>query len=267
MRPVPLGLPGELYIGGAGVARGYLGRAAETAGRFSPDPFSEERGARLFRSGDLARWRNDGELLFLGRVDHQVKIRGFRVEPGEVEAALVAQPGVRAAVVVPREGSGGDGRLDAYLVRTNPSDASVSSAEVRRGLRDVLPRHMIPATITVLDALPLTASGKVDRQALPTPDRSPDARGEGSRPPRDDVERRLARLWEEVLEVHPVGVDEDFFDLGGHSLLAIRLLARIEEEFGRALPLSALFVGCDDRRPRRPYSRAANAKRVLGRRS
>jgi thioesterase domain-containing protein/acyl carrier protein len=243
MRPVPPGLPGELYIGGAGVARGYLGRAGETAERFTPDPFSEERGARLFRSGDLARWRNDGELEFLGRVDHQVKIQGFRVEPGEVESALVAYPGVSAAAVVARRSADGVGRLDGYVVRADAHDELVSPASIRRGLRDVLPRHMIPATVTVLGALPLTTSGKVDRHALPAPERSLVARGEASQPPRNDIERRLARLWEEVLDVHPVGIDDNFFELGGHSLLAIRLLARIEEEFGRALPLASLFVG------------------------
>ncbi len=239
LRPVPVGLPGELYIGGAGVARGYLGLPGATAERFVPDPFGDEPGARLFRTGDLARWRADGQLLFLGRRDHQAKIRGFRVEPGEVEAALLAHPAIAAAVVVARPGGDG-GRLDAYVVpREGPA---IGREEVVGFLRDRLPRHLIPATVTPLPALPLTAAGKVDRRSLPDPARV----GADSAPglaPRDEIEARLARIWADVLGVESVGVTAGFFDLGGHSLLAIRMLTRVEAEFGRTLSLASLFVG------------------------
>ena len=238
LRPVPLGLPGELFIGGEGVARGYLDRPALTAERFVPDPFADHPGDRLFRTGDRARWRADGTLEFLGRTDHQVKIRGFRVEPGEVEAALLAHPAVREAVVLARVDDSGHGRLDAYVVITG--DAALTPATLRAFLKDRLPTHMIPASITPLPALPLTTSGKVDRRALPSP--GPIARAEVV-PPRDELEAGLVAIWEEVLDARPVGIADNFFDLGGHSLLAIRLLARVEARYGRRLPLSALFFG------------------------
>ncbi len=238
LRPVPIGLPGEVYIGGAGVARGYLGRPALTAERFLPDPFGDEPGGRLFRTGDRARWRPDGVLEFLGRVDHQAKVRGFRVEPGEVEAALLAHPEVRAAVVLARQDEGGDGRLDAFVVPR--ADAPIPPVELRRFLGARLPRHMIPSTFTALGALPMTPSGKVDRRALVVPE--PTEAGP-STPPRDAVEAQLAAIWEDLLDVRPVGVHDDFFDLGGHSLLAVRLLARVEAQFGQTLPLSSLFLG------------------------
>jgi amino acid adenylation domain-containing protein len=237
-RPVPMGLPGELFIGGAGVARGYWNRPGLTAERFVPDPFGGRPGARLFRTGDLARWRPDGALEFLGRVDQQVKVRGFRVEPGEVEAALGRHPSVREAAVVANRDEVGENRLDAYVVVGDGPE--VTPAALRRFLRERLPRHMVPATITRLDALPLTVSGKVDRPALPRPE---GGTGAIASPPRDEVESRLVRIWEEVLGTGPVGVADNFFDLGGHSLLAIRLTSRVEDEFGRRLPLSSLFLG------------------------
>ena len=238
LRPVPLGLPGELFIGGEGVARGYLDRSALTAERFPPDPFAATPGARLFRTGDLARWRPDGTLEFLGRTDHQVKIRGFRVEPGEVEAALLQHPAVREAVVLARVDGAGVGRLDAYVVMDE--NAGASPATLRSFLVDRLPRHMVPATISPLPALPLTVSGKVDRRALPEPNQVPRA---AAVPPRDDLEAGLVAIWEDVLDARPIGIADNFFDLGGHSLLAIRLLARVEAKYGRRLPLSALFFG------------------------
>jgi len=237
-QPVPLGQPGELFIGGEGVARGYLDRPALTAERFVPDPFAATPGARLFRTGDRARWRPDGTLEFLGRTDHQVKIRGFRVEPGEVEAALLAHPAVRAAVVLARVDDSGNGRLDAYVVIIE--GAGTTPAALRSFLADRLPRHLVPATITPLPALPLTVSGKVDRRALPEPARVPRA---AIVPPRDDLEAGLVAVWEDVLDARPIGIADNFFDLGGHSLLAIRLLARVEARYGRRLPLSALFFG------------------------
>ena len=240
-QPVAIGLPGELYLGGEGVARGYLGHPALTAEKFVPDPFGPNPGGRLFRTGDLARWRADGVLEFLGRVDHQVKIRGFRVEPGEIETALLAHPDVRAAAVLARKDGGGESRLDAHVVAGQ--DGRISPAILRQFLRERLPRHMIPATFSILDGLPLTPNGKVDRKALALLDR-PEAVREGTAiRPRNEVEAKLAAIWEDLLDVRPVGVDDDFFDLGGHSLLAVRLLARIESQFGRALPLSALFLG------------------------
>ncbi len=239
--PVPIGVPGELCIGGAGVARGYLGRPGLTAERFVADPFSAVPGARLFRTGDRARWRVDGQLEFLGRLDAQVKIRGYRVEPGEVESALRAFPGVRDAVVAAGSDPQGDTRLDAYVVLE--SQRLAWSDDLRRFLRERLPRPLIPSTFTVLDALPMTPTGKIDRRALPAPDRSEVGRARSAIAPRDEIEARLATVWEEVLDVRPIGVTDSFFDLGGHSLLAIRLLARVEETFGRRLALSSLFLG------------------------
>jgi amino acid adenylation domain-containing protein len=241
LRPVPTGVPGEVFIGGAGVARGYLGRPSATALRILPDPFTTRPGARMFRTGDRARWRHDGRIEFQGRVDDQVKVSGQRVEPGEVEAALLTHPAVAQAAVVARLDPGGEGRLDAYLV----ADPSATTDELRRFLRDRLPRPMIPRSFTRLDALPMSPSGKVDRRSLPPPDRSAMAsdRDEAVIAPSDDVERRLVGLWEEVLDQGPIGVNENFFELGGHSLLAIRLLARIEDEFGRPLGLPELFLG------------------------
>jgi thioesterase domain-containing protein/acyl carrier protein len=241
LEPVPTGLPGALWIGGDGVARGYLGDPAATAERFLPDPFSATPGGRLFRTGDVARWRADGQLEFVGRADDQIKIRGFRVEPGEVESALLAHPNVREAVVVAREDASGDCRLAAYVVAR--AEAADAATDIRRFLKERLPRPMIPASLTILDALPLTLSGKVDRARLPEPARSEPGREANAAAPRDPIEARLVALWEEVLDVRPVGIDENFFDLGGHSLLAIRLMMRIEQEFGRKLPLSALLVG------------------------
>ena len=233
LRPVPIGVAGELCIGGMGVARGYLNRPGLTAERFVPDPFGEP-GSRLYRTGDLARWRADGTLEFRGRIDDQVKVRGFRVEPGEIESALLSLPGVREAAVAAR-----DGVLAAYVVTRE--GAAFDPSALRRALKDRLPRHLVPTAIVAVDDLPMTPSGKVDRASLPAPDRSTIDRQVVA--PRDAVEARLVSLWEDVLPARPIGVTDDFFDLGGHSLLAIRLLARVEAEFGRRLPLSSLLRG------------------------
>ncbi len=240
LRATPPDLPGELFLGGEGVAIGYLGRPGATAGRFLPDPFSDRPGARMFRTGDRARWRPDGELEFLGRVDDQVKIRGFRVEPGEVEAALIALPEVAAAAVLADRAAAAGPRLVAYVVPMTPD---VDPGRLRSGLAARLPGYMVPAAFVLLDALPLTPTGKLDRRALPRAAGAELARAAPPRAPRDEVEAGLVAIWEDVLAVRPVGVLDNFFELGGHSLLAIRLLARVEEAFGRSLPLSTLFLG------------------------
>ncbi|HEX7239290.1 MAG TPA: amino acid adenylation domain-containing protein, partial [Longimicrobiaceae bacterium] len=233
--PVPAGVPGELLLGGAGLARGYLGRPGLTAETFVPDPFGAEPGARLYRTGDRVRWRAGGELEYLGRADEQVKVRGFRVEPGEVEAALAAHPAVREAAVVAREDAAGARRLVGYVV---PREGAPAPGELREWLRGRLPEYMVPGAVVVLEALPLTATGKVDRRALPAPEA--EAGGEYVAP-RSPAEERLAGIWGGLLGVERVGVEDDFFALGGHSLLATRLAARVREAFRVDLPLSAVF--------------------------
>ncbi|HEX8275245.1 MAG TPA: non-ribosomal peptide synthase/polyketide synthase [Longimicrobiaceae bacterium] len=233
---VPVGVPGELCVGGPAVARGYLGRPELTAERFVPDPFSGEPGARMYRSGDRARWTEAGELEFVGRLDAQAKVRGFRVEPGEVEAVLLSHPGVREAAVVVREAGPGDLRLAGYV--TAADGAVPDAAELRAWLGARLPEHMVPAWIGVLDAMPLTARGKTDRRALPAPEAGA---AEAYAPPRTPTEEILAGLWAGLLGVERVGRDAGFFDLGGHSLLATRLVARVREALGAELPLRAVF--------------------------
>ncbi|HYH79871.1 MAG TPA: amino acid adenylation domain-containing protein, partial [Longimicrobium sp.] len=240
--PVPVDVAGELHVGGAGVARGYLGRAGLTAERFVPDAFGGEAGGRLYRTGDRARWRADGELEFLGRVDAQVKIRGFRIEPAEVESALLEHPGVREAVVAAREapsGIAGDRRLVGYVVAA-PGE-TLSPAALREHVRARLPEHMVPSAVVELESLPLTPGGKLDRKALPEPEYAADA--DRYEAPRTPVEEVLAGIWAEVLRLERVGVEESFFDLGGHSLLATRVISRVRELFGVELPLRALFEG------------------------
>jgi acyl-coenzyme A synthetase/AMP-(fatty) acid ligase/acyl carrier protein len=239
LRPVPVGVPGELYIGGDGLARGYLGRPGLTAERFVPDPLSQLPGARLYRTGDRARYRSDGTLEFLGRLDHQVKIRGFRVEPGEIAATLAQHPDVRDGIVVAREDSTGDRRLVAYIVPA--AEALAPGVDQLRGfLQARLPEHMIPSAFVVLDALPLTPSGKVDRRALPAPDQTR-AGLEALVTPRTPVEEAIAEIWMAVLKLERVGVHDNFFALGGHSLLATQVVARLRAAFGLELPLRALF--------------------------
>ncbi|MBW4717938.1 non-ribosomal peptide synthetase [Saccharothrix obliqua] len=232
LEPVPPGVVGELHIGGAGVARGYRGRAALTASRFVPDPFGAAPGGRLYATGDLVRHRPDGTLEFLGRADHQVKVRGFRIELGEVEAALLASDEVREAVVALR-----DARLVAYLV---PARRSADLwARLRADLALRLPDYMLPAAAVLLDAFPLTPNGKVDRAALPEPSWSP----VGERvAPRDAVEEVLAGIWREVLGLPEVGVHDDFFALGGHSLLAAKALARVHGAFAVTVPIGRMFA-------------------------
>ncbi len=231
--PVPVGVPGELYVGGAGVSRGYAGRPALTAERFVPDPFGAA-GGRLYRTGDRVRWSARGELEFLGRVDEQVKIRGFRIEPGEIEGALRRQPEVRECAVAAREDVPGETRLVAYVV------GDVEAGALREHLRRELPEYMLPAAYVRLEGLPLTASGKLDRSALPAPEDDAYARGTYEAPS-GDTEEALAKIWSEVLGVERVGRRDDFFELGGHSLLLVQVISRIREALGVELALGAVF--------------------------
>ena len=236
--PAPDGVAGELCLGGPLMARGYLGRPELTAERFVPDPFAGEPGARLYRTGDLVRRRPDGVLEFLGRVDRQLKVRGFRVEPGEIESALERHPAVREVAVDARPDSGGSQRLVAWIV---PADPAAAPADLAGFLRGTLPDHMIPSAFVTLEELPLTPNGKVSLRALPTPELS-GGDPESAALPRTPVEERLAALWQELLGLSRVGIQESFFSLGGHSLLATRLLSRVREAFGVEITFRALFT-------------------------
>jgi amino acid adenylation domain-containing protein len=233
--PAPIGVPGELCVGGAGVARAYHGRPGLTAEKFIPDPFSGQPGARLYRTGDRARWLADGSLEYLGRMDEQVKIRGFRIELGEIESVLRGHPAVTDAAVIAREDVPGDRRIVAYVVGTD-GDA----AELRAHLKAQLPEHMVPSAIVAMDALPLTPNGKVDRAGLPAPDARALERTAYAAP-RTPAEVAMAEIWAEVLGVEPVGIHDDFFALGGHSLLATRVVSRVRQSLGVELPLRHLF--------------------------
>lgn len=240
LQPVPVGVPGEVYIAGDGLARGYLNRSGLTAQAFMPHPFSREPGARLYRTGDLARYLPDGNIEFLGRLDHQLKIRGFRIELGEIEAVLRQHPAVCEAAVVAqeREGSQGhDKRLVAYVVVQK--EAQPTASELRDWLGSKLPDYMLPSAFVMLDAIPLTPIGKVDRRALPAPDKA-FARENAFVAPRTPTEETVAEIWKQVF-LHPVGVEDNFFDLGGHSLLATRVISLIRKTLAVELPLRSLF--------------------------
>jgi amino acid adenylation domain-containing protein len=238
-QPVPVGVSGELHIGGIQVARGYLNRPELTAEKFIPDPFSTDPNARLFKTGDLARWLADGNIEYLGRIDFQVKIRGFRIELGEIETALTRYAQIREAIVLVREDSPGDKRLVAYIV---PSDGSSPDiAGLRTHLKSSLPEYMIPAAFVVLESLPLTPNGKVDRKALPPPAAVRSATDRVYRAPGNEAEQKLAAIWQEVLGLDRIGVEDNFFELGGDSLKAMQVVARIHHVFGIPCPIQALF--------------------------
>ncbi|HYH78372.1 MAG TPA: amino acid adenylation domain-containing protein, partial [Longimicrobium sp.] len=235
--PVPVGVAGELYIGGGQVARGYLDRPGLTAGRFVPDPFAREPGARLYRTGDLGRWLQEGSIEFLGRTDFQVKIRGFRIELGEIEARLAEHAAVRDAVVLAREDAPGDRRLVAYCV----ADEGLDVESLRAHLAGRLPSYMVPAAFVRLDAFPATAGGKVDRRALPAPEG--DALGmRGYEAPAGETEQALADIWAEVLRAQRVGRQDNFFEVGGHSLLAVQVISRVRQRMAVEVALRDLFT-------------------------
>jgi aspartate racemase len=238
-QPVPIGVVGELYTGGDGLARGYLNSPELTAEKFIANPFSTDPASRLYRTGDLARYLPDGNIEYLGRVDHQVKIRGFRIEPGEIESVLAGHPAVRDVVVLARQDVPGDKRLTAYLTFKNGEPPT--TAELRGLLRSKVPDYMVPWAFVALDQLPLTPNGKVDRQALPAPDTNRSESGGPYVAPVSSSQQALAAIWCEVLGLERVGIHDNFFELGGHSLLALRLRSRIENEVGRQLPLAAFF--------------------------
>jgi acyl carrier protein len=236
LNPVPVGMEGELYIGGDGLARGYLNRPDLTAERFIPDPFSKTPGARLYKTGDRARRLPDGAIQFLGRNDFQVKLRGFRVELGEIETVLTSHPGVKEAVATVREE--GEKRLVGYIVAKEPAPAP---HELRRFLRERLPEYMVPSTFVFMDRLPLTPNGKLDRRALPVPEQTRPELEETFVAPRTPVEERVAGIWAEVLGLERVGVYDNFFNLGGHSLLATQVVSRVREAFQVETPLRVFF--------------------------
>ncbi len=236
---MPLGVSAELYIGGGGVTRGYIGRPELTAERFVPDPFSATPGARLYRTGDRVRRRTDGSLEFLGRIDFQVKVRGYRIELGEIETVLERHTQVRQAVVLVREEAPGDKRLVAYVVPATVGQPPSITA-VRDFLQQRLPEYMVPAAFVFLEAMPLTSNGKVDRKALPTPNGALVATSEYVAP-HDELEQRLAALWSELLRVERVGLHDNFFNLGGHSLLATQVVSRIRSSFAVELSLQEFF--------------------------
>ncbi len=237
---VPIGWPAKLYIAGDGLARGYLNRADLTADRFIPDPFSTSPGARLYNSGDLARYLPDGKIDFLGRVDDQVKVHGFRIELGEIEAVLAAHPAVRDSVVLAIEGEGGEKRLQAFILAR--SGRIPTSSEMRNELRRHLPDYMIPSVFTWLEEMPVMPNGKVNRSILakqaaatPVPDRS---RVEAH----SDLEKMVISAWSEALGISDIALDDDFFALGGHSILAMLVISRLREEFAVDLPMHLLFI-------------------------
>ena len=238
--PVPIGVTGELYIGGAGVARGYLNRPELTAEKFLLDPFVMEPGARMYRTGDLGRWLVDGNIEFVGRNDLQVKIRGFRIELGEIETSLSDYDGIRNAVVIVREDTTGDKRLVAYYSSVAPGTA-IGAEQLRSHLLARLPEYMVPAAYVHLEAMPLTPNGKLDRKALPAPEHDAYAT-HGYEPPRGNIERRLAAIWAEVLDLEHIGRHDNFFELGGHSLLAVQVTSRLRQGFSVEVAVRDLFI-------------------------
>jgi amino acid adenylation domain-containing protein len=239
LQPVPVGVPGEMYIGGGGVTLGYLNRPELTKERFISNPFSQEPNAQLYRTGDLARYRADGSLEYLQRIDDQVKIRGFRIELGEVELALAQYPGVKQAVVIALEVVPGEKRLVGYIVPN--SEQIIAIAELRNFLQMKLPNYMVPPVFVILDTLPLNTNGKVNRKALPVANLTNVEIEKTFATAEDPLQLQLTKIWENVLGIHQIGIKDNFFDLGGHSLLAIRLFSQINKIFGNNLPIAILF--------------------------
>jgi amino acid adenylation domain-containing protein len=237
-KPVPIGVPGELHVGGAGLARGYLNRLSLTQEKFISHPFSDEAHSRLYKTGDLARYLPDGNIEYLGRIDNQVKIRGFRIELGEIEAVLSQHPSVHSAIATARVDTPGEQRLVAYIVPQE--DCATTISELRQFLKTKLPPYMVPNAIVILESLPLTPNGKIDRRALPAPELDRQILDKFAAP-RNPIEEKLALIWAEVLKVEQVGIHNNFFELGGHSLLAVRLMSRIQQQFRKNLPLTTLF--------------------------
>ena len=239
LRPVPIGVPGELLLGGAQLSSGYWNRAELTAEKFIADPFRPESGARLYKTGDLVRWLPEGDIEFLGRIDHQVKIRGLRIEPGEIEACITRHAAVREAVVIAREDIPGDKRLVAYLVSASPP-ADLAD-QLRALIRAAMPEYMVPAAFVLLDAFPLSPNGKVDRKALPAPEAAAYA-GRDFEAPLGDIESALAQIWCDVLKLERIGRHDQFFDLGGNSLMAMQVVSRVRQRLVTELPLRELFA-------------------------
>jgi amino acid adenylation domain-containing protein len=239
LQQVPIGIPGELHIGGAGLAKGYLNQPELTAEKFIPHPFSNEPGARLYKTGDLVSYLPDGQIAFIGRTDHQIKIRGFRIEPNEIVSILNGHPAVKACVVIAREDNPGDKRLIAYVELV--TGAHVSSDSLRKALGERLPDYMVPAAFIHLDALPVTPNGKIDRAALPVPDANNTLHNQSSAAPATLTETRLAEIVAPLLGLEQIGRDENFFMLGGHSLLGTQVITRVAETFGVDITLRTLF--------------------------
>lgn len=239
LQPVAVGESGELHIGGIGLARGYLNRPELTTQKFIFNSFSSQTGTRLYKTGDLARYLSDGNIEFLGRIDHQVKIRGFRIELAEIETVLRQHPSVKETVVVVREEVTDEKRLVAYLTLNQEQTAKVE--QLRRFLEQKLPAYMMPSAFVILKALPMTPNGKIDRRSLPEPTQTRQQAEETFAPPSDETEIQLARIWEKVLGIEPIGIRDNFFDLGGDSLLSIRLFAQVQEAFKKNLPLAILY--------------------------
>ncbi|MCU0532553.1 MAG: amino acid adenylation domain-containing protein [Hydrococcus sp. Prado102] len=239
LQPVPVGVAGEIYIGGAGIARGYLNRAELTAERFIPNPFSKDAGARLYRTGDLAKYLPDGNIEFLGRIDHQVKVRGFRIELGEIEAVLNQHPQVKECVVINREDVPGENRLIAYIVYKQEKDVTVT--ELRRFLEEKLPRYLVPSNFVTIDAIPLSSNGKIDRRSLPIPDNlRPELEVDYVRP-QTEVQQAIADVWQKVLALEKVGIHDNFFEIGGHSLLLIQVNSKLRQLFNTDLSIVEMF--------------------------
>jgi thioesterase domain-containing protein len=241
LQPLPIGVSGELYVGGIGVGRGYLGDEQRTREAFTPDPFSSEAGARLYKTGDRARYLPDGNIEFQGRLDFQVKLRGFRIELGEIEAVLSQHPAVSHAVVMAREDTPGEKRLVAYIELQK--EQNTTAAELKNYVAAQVPTYMVPSAFLLLETLPLTPNGKINRRALPAPEPGSSTSAESYVAPRTPVEQQLVQIWEELLTARPIGIKDDFFELGGDSLLAVRLFDRVALACGKKLPLSTLFAG------------------------